>query len=77
MLLADLLWRQTVVSQEWLAANASQQLRCLDEKAAIKKVLEELKHFWKKPMPRTHECEPFVSQLQPDPVSPVSLTPFP
>ena len=33
-------------------------------------------------MHRTHECEPFVKQLHPDPVSPVSLdpvslTPFP
>ena len=53
VLLADLLWRRTVVSQEWLAeklvmrsaANVSQQLRRLDGKAAIKKVPEELKHF--------------------------------
>jgi hypothetical protein len=53
VLLADLLWRRTVVSQEWLAeklsmksaANVSQQLRRLDVKAAIKKVPEELKHF--------------------------------
>jgi REP element-mobilizing transposase RayT len=53
VLLADLLWRQTVVSQEWLAeklamksaANVSQQLRRLDAKAAVKKVPEELKHF--------------------------------
>ena len=56
VLLADLLWRRTVVSQEWLAeklamksaANVSQQLRRLDGKAAIKKVPEELKHFLEK-----------------------------
>lgn len=44
---------QTVVSQEWLAekqemqseVNVSQQLRRLDVEAAIKKVLDELKHF--------------------------------
>jgi len=53
VLLADLLWRRTVVSQEWLAeklvmksaANVSQQMRRLDERAAVKKVPEELKHF--------------------------------
>lgn len=53
VLLADLLWRRTVVSQEWLAeklemksaANVSQQLRRLDGEAAIKKVPEDLKHF--------------------------------
>ena len=53
VLLADLLWRRTVVSQEWLAAklemssaaNVSQQLRRLDGKSALKKVPEELKHF--------------------------------
>ena len=53
VLLADLLWRRTVVSQEWLAeklalksaANVSQQLRRLDGKVAIKKVPGELKHF--------------------------------
>jgi REP element-mobilizing transposase RayT len=53
VLLAELLWRRTVVSQEWLAAklemksaaNVSQQLRRLDVKAAIKKVPDELKHF--------------------------------
>ena len=53
MLLADLLWRRTVVSQEWLAAklemssgaNVGQQLRRLDGKSALKKVPEELKHF--------------------------------
>lgn len=53
LLLADLLWRWTVVSQEWLAeklemksaANVSQQLRRLDGKAALKKVPDELKHF--------------------------------
>lgn len=53
MLLADLLWQRTVVSQEWLAerlemksaANVSQQMRRLDVGTAIKKVPEELKHF--------------------------------
>ncbi len=53
VLLADLLWRRTVVSQEWLAeklemksaANVSQQLRRLDIKAAIKKVPEEMKRI--------------------------------
>lgn len=53
VLLADLLWRRTVVSQEWLAeklemksaANVSQQLRRLDGKSAIKKVPVEMKHL--------------------------------
>jgi hypothetical protein len=53
MLLADLLWRRAVVSQEWLAeklemkaaANVSQKLRRLDGKAALKKIPDELKHF--------------------------------
>lgn len=53
VLLADLLWRRTVVSQEWLAgklgmksaANVSQQLRRLDRRPAIKKVPQELKRF--------------------------------
>ena len=53
MLLADLLWRRTVESQEWLAAklvmksaaNVSQQLRRLDGKSVIKKLPEELKHI--------------------------------
>ncbi len=53
VLLADLLWRRTVVSQEWLAAklemssgaNVGQQLRRLDGKSAIKKVPEEMKQF--------------------------------
>ena len=46
VLLADLLWRRTLVSQVWLAAkletksavNLSQQVRRLDRKDAIKKV---------------------------------------
>ena len=54
-LLADLLWRRTVVSQEWLAenlamksaANVSQQIRRLNKKVAMKKVPEELKQFLK------------------------------
>jgi len=53
VLLADLLWRRTVVSQEWLAeklamssaANVSQQLRRLDRKEAMKKVPVALKEF--------------------------------
>ena len=53
VLLADLLWRRTVVSQQWLAerlemksaANVSQQLRRLDWKYAIKKAPAELKRF--------------------------------
>jgi len=53
VLLADLLWRQTVMSQPWLAerlamksaANVSQQIRRLDRKRAIKKAPEELKQF--------------------------------
>ena len=53
VLLADLLWRRTVVSQEWLAAklemrsaaNVSQQLRRLDWKAAVRKAPKELRRF--------------------------------
>jgi len=53
VLLADLLWKRTVVSQEWLAekqsmssaANVSQQLRRLDRKEAMKKVPVVLKEF--------------------------------
>ncbi len=53
VLLADLLWKCTLISQEWLAANlemkstakVSQQLRRLDVKAAIKKVPYQLKPF--------------------------------
>jgi len=53
LLLADALWRRTVVSQEWLAeklamksaANVSQQLRRLDRKKAMKRVPEELRRF--------------------------------
>ncbi len=53
VLLADVLWRRTVVSQEWLAeklemksaANVSQQLRRLDVKTAVKKVPDEMKHI--------------------------------
>jgi putative transposase len=53
VLLADLLWRRTVVSQQWLAeklemhsaANVSQQLRRLDRQQAVKSVPEELEHF--------------------------------
>ena len=52
-LLADLLWRRTVVSQEWLAeklrmrsaANVSQQLRRLDRKRALGRVPEALRIF--------------------------------
>ncbi len=53
VLLADLLWRRTVVSQEWLAeklrmrsaANVSQQMRRLDKKRALGRVPEALKCF--------------------------------
>lgn len=53
VLLADLLWRRTVVSQQWLAeklvmhspANVCQQLRRLDRKQALKIITEPLKHF--------------------------------
>jgi len=53
VLLADLMWRRTVMSQGWLAeklamksaANVSQQIRRLNRIAAIKKVPEKLKHF--------------------------------
>ena len=48
VLLAALLWRGTVVSQEWLAkklrmksaANVSQQMKRLDKKRALNKVPE-------------------------------------
>lgn len=51
LMLADHLWRQTVVSQEWLAqklgmksaANVSQQLRRLDRKRALAELPEPLK----------------------------------
>ena len=53
LLLADLLWRRTTVSQEWLAeklamksaANVSQQLRRLDRKKARAGVPEEMRIF--------------------------------
>ncbi len=53
VLLAELLWRRTVVSQEWLAeklrmstaANVSQQLRRLDKKRALGRVPGAMKHF--------------------------------
>ena len=53
VLLADLLWRRTVVSQEWLAeklvmksaANVSQQIRRLERKKALAAVPHELKLF--------------------------------
>ena len=55
LLLADLLWRRTTVSQEWLAeklamksaANVSQQLRRLDRKKANTKAPVELREFLK------------------------------
>ena len=51
--LAELLWRRTVVSQEWLAeklriksaANVSQQMKRLDRKRALDKVPEAMRHF--------------------------------
>ena len=56
VLLADLLWRQTVVSQEWLAEklrmksapNVSQQLRRLDRSEALQRVPEAFKQFREK-----------------------------
>jgi REP element-mobilizing transposase RayT len=53
LMLADLLWRQTTVSQEWLAeklamksaANVSQQLRRLDRKKVAAKLPEALQAF--------------------------------
>ena len=53
LLLADLLWRRTTVSQEWLAeklamksaANVSQQLRRLDRKKALAQTPEEFRVF--------------------------------
>ena len=53
VLLADLLWRRTVVSQEWLAeklamksaANVSQQIRRLDRKKALASVPPEMRFF--------------------------------
>ena len=53
VVVADLLWRRTVVSQEWLAenlrmrsaANVSQQMRRLDKKRALGRVPEALKRF--------------------------------
>jgi putative transposase len=51
LMLADHLWRRTVVSQEWIAeklamksaANVSQQLRRMDRKEMLKRVPESLK----------------------------------
>ena len=53
LLLADLLWRRTTVTQEWLAeklamksaANVSQQLRRLDRKKVRAQAPKELLHF--------------------------------
>lgn len=53
VLLADLLWRRTVVSQEWLAeklvmssaANVSQQIRRLERKKALAGVPDTLRLF--------------------------------
>ncbi len=53
VLLANLLWRRTVVSQEWLAeklamksaANVSQQMRRLARKNALAAVPESLRLF--------------------------------
>jgi len=53
LMLADLLWRRTVVSQEWLAeklamksaANVSQQLRRLDRKQARTRLSERMRSF--------------------------------
>ena len=51
--LAELLWRRTVVSQEWRAeklrmksaANVSQQMKHLDRKRALDKVPEAMRRF--------------------------------
>ena len=51
--LAELLWRRTVVSQEWLAeklrmksaANVSQQMKRLDRKRALGRVPSAMRHF--------------------------------
>ena len=53
VLQAALLWRRTVVSQEWLAekrrmksaANVSQQMKRLDRKRALDKATEAMRHF--------------------------------
>ncbi len=50
-------------------ASVRQALRRLDGRPAIKKVPEALKNFLEEAVPRTHECENFVKQLHPDPVS--------
>jgi hypothetical protein len=42
-------------------ANVSQALRHVDGRPAIKKVPEALKNFLEEAVPRTHECEHFVS----------------
>ena len=63
MLLADLPWRRTVVSQEWLAeklrmrsaANVSQQMRRLDKKRALGRVPEALKRFFEEVDGEAHE----------------------
>ena len=56
LLLADLLWRRTTVSQEWLAAklamksaaNVSQQLRRLDRKKVREQAPEAFRDFLEK-----------------------------
>lgn len=60
LMLADHLWRRTVVSQEWLAeklamrsaANVSQQLRRLDRGKALAALPEPLKKYLNEPSPR-------------------------
>ena len=60
--LADLLWRRTVVSQQWLAAklkmkyaaNVCQQMRRLDKEAALKRISESMRLFFE----RTDEPKP-------------------
>jgi putative transposase len=62
VLLAELLWRRTVVSQEWQAmklrmssaANVSEQLRRLDKKAALGKVPGKMKQC----LEQAHPTEP-------------------
>ncbi len=56
VVLADLLWRQTTVSQEWIAgklamksaANVCQQLRRMDRRKVLSKLPRELVEFYEK-----------------------------
>ena len=50
-----------------LVENVSEPLSRLDGRPVIRKMPEELKHILEKAVPRTHECELFVSQLHTSP----------